>query len=365
MGASVEGPGWARDESTVAEPPHDDDLESLLGRRPSRRPWLELAAKQGVAAAVAYGLARLLPTSEGVVIVAPATAATILQGTTSGTARKALDTVLVTIVGVVLGIVLVHVLHVSMLSVLLTVTLTVVVCRPLPLSSDAIAVIALNSLFAGAVSNELFGYRILAALIGAAVALVILLLLPQRVPLIETRDAISAWAFRQRDLLIAAADWLAVAPAAPFDAEVAGVYRARRAAREAVADLDSAVASQWIRRGPAAERSLVHQAYEALTRIQPHVASVAFLVEQHSQEADGDAQLPRDKVAFLLRHSADLIDARTRGTPVGELDVEGLDAAMSSLVASAVTHIEDEDTGAWDLLTLLSGVREIRRLCEQ
>lgn len=362
----MESSGWARDEAHASVSPHDDDLESLLGRRPSRRPWLELAAKQGVAAAVAYGLARLLPTSEGVVIVAPATAATILQGTTSGTARKAVDTVLVTIVGVVLGIVLVHVLNVSMLSVLLTVTLTVVVCRPLPLSSDAIAVIALNSLFAGAVSNELFGYRILAALIGAAVALVILLLLPQRVPLIETRDAISAWAFRQRDLAIAAADWLDDdEPTAPFQAEVAAVYSARRTAREAVADLDSAVASQWIRRGPAAERILVHQAYDALTRIQPHVASVAFIVEQHSQDAAGNERLPRDKVAFLLRHSAALIDARTRGTPAADLDVTGLDATMNSLVASAVAHIENSEVGAWDLLALLSGVREIRRICEQ
>ncbi len=76
MGDDIGSPGWAHDESP-AVPPRDDDLESLLGRRPSRRPWLELAAKQGVAAAVAYGLARLLPTTNGVVIVAPATAATI------------------------------------------------------------------------------------------------------------------------------------------------------------------------------------------------------------------------------------------------------------------------------------------------
>ena len=343
--------------------PHDDDLESLLGRRPSRRPWLELALKQGVAAAIAFALARLLPTSGGIVIVAPATAATILQSTTSGTARKAVDTIAVTVMGIMIGILMVQLLGVSILSVLLTVTMTIIICRPLPLSAESITVIALNSLFAGVVSNQLFGYRILTALIGAAVALLILLLLPQRVPPIETWDAVTAWAFRQRDLALAAADWLDAGQDVPFQADVAGVYAARRAARKRMTDLDAAVASQWIRKGPAAERSLVHQAYEALARIQPHVASAAFLVEKHSRDGDRNTDFPREKVASLLRYSAALIDARTTGQPISGIDGAAIDVTMNSLVTSAVQHIESTDDGAWDLLSLLSGITEIRRIC--
>jgi len=363
-----EGAGVSR----ASAPDHDDDLVALLGRRPSRRPWLEMALKQGAAAAVAYAIARQLPVSNGVVIVAPATAATILQGTTSGTARKALDTVVVTLVGILFGIALVNLLDVSVLSVLLTVTLTVVICRPLPLSSEAVAVIALNSLFAGAITTEYAGYRVAAALIGAAVALLVLLLVPQRVPLIETRDAISAWAFRQRDLLCAAADWLEVAAAdasSEFRADVAGVYAARRAAREQLADLDRAVASQWLRRGSAAERELVHQAYEALVRIQPHAVSIAFIVEEHSRHDVRDRALPRGEIASLVRDAASLVDARTQGAAVADLDLAAVDDATRNLVSAAVAHLGAVDEadggmeGAWDLLTLLSGVREITRVC--
>jgi len=124
-----------------------------------------------------------------VVIVAPATAASILQGTTSGAARKALDTIMATVVGIVFGILMVHLLGVSILSVLLTVTATIIICP-----------------------------------------LVILLLVPQRVPLIETRDAISAWAFRQYDLAIATADWLESGATSAFHADVASVHAARRTA---------------------------------------------------------------------------------------------------------------------------------------
>jgi len=116
---------------------------------------------------------------------------------------------------------------------------------------------------------------------------------------------------------------------------------------------------------PPAERRLVHLAYRALARIQPHVNSAAFIIEQHSQDPTDDAQLPKDKVAFLLRRSAALIDARTRGASTSELDLAGLDTTMNSLVASAVKHIDNDEYGAWDLLALLSAIKEICRIWVQ
>jgi len=338
----------------------DDDLSSLLGRRPSRRPWIELALKQGVAAAIAYLLARQLPDGGGVLIVAPATAATILQGSTSGTARRAFDTIVITILGILVGILMSHWLGLSVLSVLLTITITIILSRPLPLSSEAIAVIALNSLIAGSVSGRLVGYRVLDALIGAGVAVAVLVLVPQRVPLVEARDAVTSWALRQRDLLVAAARaFEADSAQAPLAAEVPSLYAARRNARERLADLDVAVASQWIRRGPSVERSLVHEAYDAVARIHPRVESVVFGADRVEVEP-----ATAEALARCLRRTAALIDTRITGGPIDDGEAGALADDTTRLVAEVFARLGHDDPATWDLLGLVSGLRDIARICQ-
>ena len=363
------GPMMRRSTTTAtisADDLGEGELSDLLALTPQRAKWLEFAAKQGAAASIAFVLSGFLPDHHTAAWIGPATAVTVMQSSGGGTLRRALDTLGVTMAGVVFGVAFEHLLGLTPLSVLLTLVITVAVCRPLPLSADAIALVALNALFSGTMSEKLAFARVSESLLGGLVALSILFLFPQRVPIASARNSVSEWAESVRSALDSAARWLDHPEDGPFRGYSPARQGARKVARHRVNDMSDAVRSQWIRRGSDESRQLVRLAYEALARIPVYTASSLYLLEQLSaQLGDTPYAQSRRELAAVLREIGEAVVLRAAGDEPGDTDAEELDADLDRLARTATDAITSRRPMAWEAMALLTNIQAVRGICRQ
>jgi uncharacterized membrane protein YgaE (UPF0421/DUF939 family) len=337
----------------------------LTTRLRAKNTWLTIV-KASAAAGIAWFVASALSPSEAPVL-APVLALTTVRSSLYSTLAQGLQTLAGILIGVALALLVIDVFQLNDFVVFGSAFMAFTVARLLPISSGARDQIPLIVLFVVLLDPGTDSYgasRLVDAVIGSLVGIVVALAVPERPHLDAAVKAIDAWRASLATTLDEVGSDLDTTDHAvlPPEAQHAFMTRASEELRtlEDVAIDDVIAADQSVRFNIRAH-SQRHQVLELsdtvdwLQRVSLHVQAIALGVDELYDRGTAPLpRLPRSAMASLVRHLATMLRA-------GAIDAD-LRAASDRITAAIDAALDTVTHGGPDLATVLESVSLLGRV---
>ena len=323
--------------------------------------------KAAVAGALSYAVAASLGPARYAAL-APVVAVFTVQASVLGTLAQGIQRVVGTVLGVALTAVWVQRAGTTWWSILVALLVALGVARRLPVGFAAQSQIAVSVLLTAALGPISPGYgpwRVLDALIGGVVGIVVGVAVPERPAFGAAGSAQHQWADALSDHLGRVADELDDPPRDLGDRErhrfieaSGALFEVAQAGRRATEQArDGALFNPWGRRHRD-QLALLLQRERELVRLTLEVRVLSLSIDQLYDRSRLTPHLRRATLAGLLRQLAQVYRDRRAGADVGTAD-----DALRGDVAAAVAEVAADASDAYAVLesvSLLGRVEQLR-----